>query len=299
MQNGKYLVGSQVSDQARVAGARVLNKATVTITLLEGGNGYRRWSAPPPNEDAILVSVHLQDIERHLVSENGNEAERRDVAAGETLFHDLRRDPRIELGQPFRNVEVHIPRAAFEALEEEAHSPPTGDIRYSPGVPIADECLHALAKAVLPELSSPGHTSPLLMDYLATALVAHVATDYGNFLPSPLAAKGGLAPWQVRRAQEMLSANLEGGVQLEDVARECGLSVGYFSRAFRATIGLPPHRWLMKHRIESAKLIMRQSGTSLAEIAIRCGFSDQSHFTRAFSRETGASPAQWRRSISA
>jgi AraC-like DNA-binding protein len=55
----------------------------------------------------------------------------------------------------------------------------------------------------------------------------------------------------------------------------------------------------MKRRIESAKLIMRQGHSSLAEIAIRCGFADQSHFTRAFSRETGASPGQWRRCISA
>ena len=95
----------------------------------------------------------------------------------------------------------------------------------------------------------------------------------------------------------MLSADLEESIQLEDVARECGLSVGYFSRAFRATIGLPPHRWLTKRRIEFAKVIMRDGDASLAEIANRCGFCDQSHFTRAFSREMGASPGQWRHQI--
>jgi|SRR5579859_7169637 len=300
MQNRNYRLGSHCFiEDAPVIEAPILNRATVTIAQLEGDNDYHRWSSPLPSEDAMLLSVQFLDVQHHLVSEDGVQGEERDVAAGETLFYDLRRNPRIRLARPFRSLEFHIPRRAFEALEEEAHSPPTGNIRYSSGAPVADERIHALASALLPELCSPGRTSPLLVGYVATALVAYVATQYGDFLPSPLAAKGGLAPWQVRKAQEMLSAGLEGTVQLHDVARECGLSVSYFSRAFRATIGLPPHRWLMKTRIESAKLIMRQGKLSLAEIAVRCGFFDQSHFTRAFSRETGASPGQWRRCTSA
>lgn len=286
-------------DDARAIEARVLGKASVTIVQCEGADTHHRWSAPLPNQDAMLLSVHLRSVTGLRVSEAGMRALPQEVGAGNTLFYDLRRDPRIEVGQPFRTVDFHIPRAAFEALEEEAHSPPTGDIRYSPGVPVTDERIYRLAAALLPELSSPGHVAPLLVGYVATALVAHVASQYGNFVPSGLAAKGGLAPWQLRRAQKLLASNLEGGVQLEDVARECGLSVSHFSRAFRASIGLPPRRWLMKRRIEAAKLIMRQGTAPLGEIAIRCGFADQSHFTRAFARETGASPGQWRRCISA
>ena len=54
--------------------------------------------------------------------------------------------------------------------------------------------------------------------------------------------RGGLAPWQERRAKEILSANLDGDVPLKDVARECRLSVSHFSRAFRRTVGVAPHQ---------------------------------------------------------
>jgi len=278
--------------------AQILGKATVTIDERESLNGFDRWTPPFPSDDAMLLSVQLRDVRAHRVSEDGVLAEERGISAGSTLFYDLRRSPSTQSG-PVRTVDFHIPRNAFDALEEEAHSPPTGDIRYSPGVPVADEKIHRLATALLPELASPGHVSPLLIGYVATALVAHIAAHYGDFVPIAQAAKGGLAPWQIRRAQEMLASNLEDSIQREDVARACGLSVSHFSRAFRASIGLPPHRWVMMRRIENAKLIMRQGQESLGEIALRCGFADQSHFTRVFSRETGASPGQWRRCIAA
>jgi AraC family transcriptional regulator len=275
--------------------AQILGKAVVTIAQNEGSDAYDSWSNTLPSEDAILLSVHFQDVQRHRVSENDVAMEPSEIGVGNTMFYDLRRNPRVVSTGPHRTVDFHIPRAAFEALEEEAHSPPTGDIRYSSGTPVDDERIHALAAALLPEFAEP---NPLLVGYVATALVAHVAASYGDFVPIAQTAKGGLAPWQLRRAQDMLASNLEGSVELEAVARECGLSVSHFSRAFRNSIGLPPRRWVMKRRVETAKLIMRQGGASLGEIALRCGFADQSHFTRVFSRETGASPGQWRRAVS-
>jgi AraC-like DNA-binding protein len=77
----------------------------------------------------------------------------------------------------------------------------------------------------------------------------------------------------------------------------CGLSVGHFARAFRQSTGLAPHAWLLRTRVERAKIMLRRPGASLALIAQACGFADQSHFTRVFSRQVGVSPAAWRRSI--
>ena len=107
--------------------------------------------------------------------------------------------------------------------------------------------------------------------------------------------RGGLAPWQVRRAKEILSANLDGGVPLKEVARECRLSVSHFSRAFRRTMGVAPHHWLLTHRIEVAKEKLRDSRLSLSDVALACGFADQSHLTRVFTRMVGVSPGAWRR----
>jgi methylphosphotriester-DNA--protein-cysteine methyltransferase len=58
--------------------------------------------------------------------------------------------------------------------------------------------------------------------------------------------------------------------------------------------GVTPHRWLMARRVDRAKDLMRSTEAPLAEIALKCGFSEQSHFTRVFSQTTGTTPAQWR-----
>ena len=107
-------------------------------------------------------------------------------------------------------------------------------------------------------------------------------------------SRGGLAPWQERRAKEVLSANLDGGVPLKDVARECRLSVSHFSRAFRRTMGVAPHHWLLTRRIEVAKEKLRDRRLSLSDVALVCGFADQSHLTRVFTGMVGVSPGAWR-----
>jgi transcriptional regulator GlxA family with amidase domain len=106
---------------------------------------------------------------------------------------------------------------------------------------------------------------------------------------------GGLAPWQARRAKELTSANLDGQLPLSQIAEACGLSTRHFARAFRQSIGVPPHRWLLGRRIERWKDLMRDPALSLAKVVLACGFADQSHFTRMFTTLMGLSPGLWRR----
>jgi len=111
------------------------------------------------------------------------------------------------------------------------------------------------------------------------------------------AARGELAPWQEQRAREFLLANIKRGVALKEVARECGLSVGYFSHAFRRTLGVAPHQWLIEQRVALSKEKLRDDGLSLSDVAIECGFSDLSHLTRVFRQAVGVSPGAWRRAL--
>jgi len=100
--------------------------------------------------------------------------------------------------------------------------------------------------------------------------------------------------WQERRAR-LLEAQLDGEVTLSRLAQECGLSVSHFARAFRQSTGTSPHRWLLVRRAEKAKDLLHNSALPLAEIGLACGFGDQSHFTRVFTKLTGASPGASRR----
>ena len=73
------------------------------------------------------------------------------------------------------------------------------------------------------------------------------------------------------------------------------MSVSQFGRAFKKATGLTPHRWLVQRRLEQAMDLLLGSNLPLAEIALDCGFSEQSHFTRTFTRLVGTSPGEWRR----
>jgi AraC-like DNA-binding protein len=106
---------------------------------------------------------------------------------------------------------------------------------------------------------------------------------------------GGLAQWQLRRAQQMLLGNIEANLPLRHVAKACGLSISHFARAFKISTGVSPLKWLIALRIDLSRRTLTQSDISLVEVAGMYGFSDQSHFSRVFRRVVGRSPGAWRR----
>ena len=250
-----------------------------------------------PRADVLIVRMQLNDYPRQRYWEDGMTTPVRDVTAGQILFHDLRRGPRMVLDQPYHALHVHIPRAAFDAIATEANAVPIRDFDYAPGVGVEDPTIAGLGASILAGLRGETDVNRPLLDHLILALAAHVATRHGGMAAMSRAARGGLAPWQVRRAKEILSANLDGAVPLTEVARQCGLSVGHFSRSFRQSFGATPHQWLVQRRLDAAKDLIRSCRMPLSNVALSCGFADQSHLTRVFTREVGASPAAWRREV--
>jgi len=185
----------------------------------------------------------------------------------------------------------------MDAIADDANAPRIGDLSYEPGAGVNDVAISSLGSLLLPALRHPDQANRLFVDHVLLAVGVHVAETYGGMRPGSRPARGGLAPWQVRRAKEILRANLKGSVALKEVARECGLSVGYFSHAFRRTLGVAPHQWLIEQRVALSKEKLRDDGLSLSDVATECGFSDQSHLTRAFRQTVGVSPGAWRRAL--
>jgi AraC-like DNA-binding protein len=107
--------------------------------------------------------------------------------------------------------------------------------------------------------------------------------------------RGGLTVWQARRLAAYIDAHLAERLRIEDLAAQLPLSVGHFCRSFKLTFGLSAHDYLTRRRIEVAQGLMLTTHNTLAAIAVKCGMSDQSHFTRWFRRIVGETPDQWRR----
>jgi AraC family transcriptional regulator len=106
--------------------------------------------------------------------------------------------------------------------------------------------------------------------------------------------RGGFAAWQTRRLEAHVDANLAGKIVVKELAASLDLSVGHFCRAFKRTFGVPARIWIRHRRIELAQGLMLSTGAPLSEIALSCGMSDQSHFTRSFRRIVGEAPSSWR-----
>jgi len=107
--------------------------------------------------------------------------------------------------------------------------------------------------------------------------------------------RGGLAPWQLRRATEYMAEHLTGAVPLKEIAEQTGLSPSQFGRAFKLSMGISPHKWQMKLRIVEAQELLREGKLPLADIALATGFAEQSHFSRVFKDVVGVPPGVWQR----
>jgi AraC family transcriptional regulator len=219
------------------------------------------------------------------------------LRAGESCLYDLKRNLAVLLDKPYHSLAFYLPRTALDAIADDANAPRIRDLRYEPGAGVNDVMISGLGSLLLPALSHPDQANPLFVEHVLLAVGVHIAQTYGGMRPMSLPARGGLAPWQERRATEILRANIKRGVALREVARECGLSVGYFSHAFRRTLGVAPHKWLIEQRVVLSKEKLRDDGLSLSDVATECGFSDQSHLTRVFRQTVGISPGAWRRAL--
>jgi AraC family transcriptional regulator len=107
--------------------------------------------------------------------------------------------------------------------------------------------------------------------------------------------RGGLMSWQVRRLKAHIDAHLAERIRTEDLAALLRLSVGHFCRAFKSTFGISAHDHLTRRRIEVAQKLMLTTREPLGSIALSCGMSDQSQFSRWFRRIVGETPHRWRR----
>jgi AraC-like DNA-binding protein len=112
--------------------------------------------------------------------------------------------------------------------------------------------------------------------------------------PSPVRSHGGLAPQVLRRVREYIDAHLAENIELEALANTAGLSRCHFARAFKQSLGTAPHCYLMQRRLERARQLIAETELPLAQIALECGFSDQSHFSRRFLQYVGVTPRSFR-----
>jgi transcriptional regulator GlxA family with amidase domain len=111
----------------------------------------------------------------------------------------------------------------------------------------------------------------------------------------PAPSKGGLASWQERKVRDYIEINIDNSILVDDLAEIVSLSAAHFCRAFKRSFNATPHAYIVGRRVERAQDLMRTTRNPLSQIALDCGFADQTHLSKLFRRMTGKTPNAWRR----
>jgi len=159
-----------------------------------------------------------------------------------------------------------------------------------------DRELENICRQLCREMSLRDRADRLYVETLAIDIAQLLLREYttastrANGIP-----RGGLTRNNTQRVIEYVEANLGGAVTVQELAEVAELSTHHFVRMFKRSLGLTPYQYVLERRVERAKELLRSKPASLAEVGLSTGFSSQSHFTTAFHRAVGATPAEFQR----
>jgi AraC family transcriptional regulator len=171
------------------------------------------------------------------------------------------------------------------------------EVDFPPRLFFSDPDLWTTALKLKAQLQHRCSSQNAYVDALGIAL-AYELTRMNEGASSPVSPmRGGIPAWQRKKLAQYVEANLAEEISLSALARLVQLSPFHFSRAFKQSFGVPPHRYLTSRRIERAKVLLAGRKLSVTEIGMSVGFSETSSFTAAFRKLTGETPTEYRRSL--
>lgn len=242
-------------------------------------------------EDHLLI-LHLGGpvaVERNL----GGKRERRVVPAGGLFILPGGTDFGVRLEGELDTLHIYLRNEMMcEVAADLGLYHDRIDLEPHLGDP--DLLLEQLALGVSEALTDGDPCAKVYADYLSRLLAARLLRRFSAGRRRPMAVAGGLSAAQLNRVVDFLEAHLDEALSLTDIARACELSPTYFARQFKNTTGMPPHQFLIQMRIERAKRLLAGS-MPIVEVALDCGFTHQEHLTNVFRRQTGLTPAAFRR----
>jgi AraC family transcriptional regulator len=193
-----------------------------------------------------------------------------------------------------RFIQILQSRETYENLASELVG--GGTIDLEPQDAFSDPLISQIAATMVDEIDG-GFADAILADALNTALAVQITRRFVDRSVLALEPSNGLSRDRLKRVREYIETHLNDRLTLADLAGVACLSPYHFSRSFKQAVGVSPQRYVIRRRLERAKTLMRRTNEPLAEIAYRVGFSDQSHLTSIFRRETGLTPGRYRAAL--
>jgi AraC family transcriptional regulator len=213
----------------------------------------------------------------------------RRIPSGGMFVHPAGKDLTVELGGELDTVHVYVSDAAVQEASGESRP-----VELAEDFGASDPLVEQLVLSLDGALRGWEPSALTYVDQLRCMLAAQLARRCSVERREPPSPAGLTGPG-FAAVRELLEARLAEPIPLADMAAVAGLSVSQFSRRFKATIGLSPHRYLLRLRVEQAGRMLRTGTLPIADVAVACGFSHQEHLTRVMRAHLGTTPAALRR----
>jgi AraC family transcriptional regulator len=195
--------------------------------------------------------------------------------------------------EPLEVVLLLLGMPIFEAALLEIYGERSQDAHFRNVSGAEDAKLVSLLACLQGELVQPG-ASALFVRGMADAIAVHLARHYVDVGASHLDGAA-LPAYKLRLVMIWMSEHLAEPFSLAALAEIAGMSEFHFNRLFKKSTGMPPSQYQIKLRMETARRLLRETATSIVDIANEVGYSNPSHFAQQFRKETGATPSDYRR----
>jgi AraC family transcriptional regulator len=266
---------------------RGLHVETVQVTQRE------RFECQFQGNHHLLIAAELASREDGETIVEGLPASRQREFSGRLTFVPAGRRfqgwqaPRVLTRSVFFYIDpdspILLPETRFNQME------------FQPRLFFSDTDLWETALKIKREAKAP--TAALYAEALEAVLAHELVRMNKGAAQTGGLSKGGLAAWQEKRITAHIEEHLLEDIPLIELAQIAGLSPFHFSRVFKETFGVPPHRYHLIARIEHAKSLLAEPGISVTEAGLKAGFRETSAFSAAFRKITRQSPSQYQRSL--
>lgn len=170
---------------------------------------------------------------------------------------------------------------------------PADRIEFTTQRSACDASIAHYAEMFRSELAAQSPNGPLYAETLTVGFTLHLLSRYAVAKPKVPAPRGKLSSVQLRAVVDFVQGHLDEELSLLALAEQAHVSPFHFARQFRATVGLPPHQFVLRQRVQKSLRLIKTGRLPLAQIAVEAGFHDQAHFTRAFRRIMGVTPGSY------
>jgi AraC-like DNA-binding protein len=267
-----------------------------------------RWTGDAPTEVSSA-----EETDTHFITYSLREADV-DFVVGRTSVADGVVSPQRVLLQgptsdarrcvyrtPFDFFRIYFSQALLaECLGALRGRDPAGDLALFDAQFVVDPILETLTRLLARVNNEPEAYEASFVDGVGLALAARlIGRSAGDVWDLARRGASPLSKAKLGRVADYVEANLHMSIYLAELSDIAGLSRMHFAAQFRGATGYSPSAFIRRRRVERAQRLLLESDLALADVAALVGFQTQAHFSNAFRRQVGASPAQWRRQMRA